>query len=373
MRKYPYAKIYLALLAAAAICVALIGVGSFVMWCAGAASDFHKITTTKSEPFETDTKGLVEEVNSATEIVRTFLARQEPFNFEKEIAAMHIPISQHASLSPSETTELRKLIERSKDGSDELKTELLRKFEESISQLRDSAQGALDELEAKENSKLKSARAASTTPAVRKVESLAHLFQPDSISDKDEAALTEAATFLKRRIGDYTPSQSASALGNAAAEHLISLMKLLEQEKENYRREMEQWSSIREKQDKSQEMTPSQRMAYLREFITKLNYYERAVKQNIVKGWIIDSQLAATSQQLRNFEADKQERIAGFNASAKMNLYKAAVSLISALTISLLLLIVRDFLATLVDTALNTSSTVEILDKIRNGETGGRS
>ena len=46
----------------------------------------------------------------------------------------------------------------------------------------------------------------------------------------------------------------------------------------------------------------------------------------------------------------------------------AGSRMLAAITIALMLLIIRDFLSALIDTAVNTGATVDALDKIRRGE-----
>jgi hypothetical protein len=123
------------------------------------------------------------------------------------------------------------------------------------------------------------------------------------------------------------------------------------------------------------------RRAVLPLFLNQLSLYEQLVKVNIRREWIFDALVEKTESEAASFLAEGSERLAGLKtkqserlASLRSDMFQCAmlsgVAVLGTAIVALMLLILRDFLSALVDTAVNTGATATTLDKMRQGDTG---
>lgn len=371
MKKYSYAKIYLKLLLVVTVLVLLAGFGVAFLYFLEVTGNITKYRAIKNEPLVMDTKNLANELNAASEIVRSFTRRVQRFEFETKLSKQKIEISETARLRGRQIDKLESYIGVAREGAVELKAELLKGFQGAIDQLRASAQSALNQVEPTN----------STVPPISKrgeivahAQAYHHLYDQESLAEIQLDELASVVSFLRNDVRAYNLSATAAATGTSAADELQALTKLIRDEADKYQREQSDLAASHSSDTQANQpptstpLTPSARAEYLSRFLDHLSVCETLANSKITRGWIVDGEFQKAENVISNFRSQQGERLAVLGSQILNGITLVGSTMLASITIALILLIIRDFLSALVDTAVNTGATVDTLEKMRRGE-----
>lgn len=361
MKKYPYAQLYLKLLLVVtvlclslAVCLACI-CGHFLI------SRYNLYGATKKAPLNADTGRLSSEISTATDVVRQFTRRTEAFAFESELSKYNIEIASHANVQVGKIDDYERYLDATTKAGGELKQELLSAFHAAINQLRDAAQTALRSLD--ETARRNAARSQPVTrPQVNEtgVERVAHLFEPKVLERARLESIMWAASFLKNEVSVYSPSPEARSLGWNAAGQLQALLELLRRESESIAKVYEQ-AKARPQTSTETEPTVSERASMLRDFIDRLNACDRLAVESFTTGWRLDAEVDRAKEVVMSYRVEKGKRLVELKEEVSATVFRDGVWILTLITAALVLLILRDFLSAMIDTAINTGMTANLL------------
>lgn len=374
MNTYPYAKIYLRLLLVAAILVMLAGSLSALAYFGNIMANIRHYKA--NDTLVVDTKNLADELDAASEIVRSFIRRDKPFDFEAKLRKQKIEISETARFGGKQVERLESYLAMARAGSDELKAELLKGFQAAIDHLRASAQSALNQVEPSNTTALPASKSRETAAQAQvRAQVYPHLYDQEALAEIQLEELASVVSFLRNDVRMYGLSGTAVASGASAADELQTLTKLVSDEIRKYEQEQRDLTARHSNETTlpttapiAAPVTPSTKAISLGRFLAHLSVCEKLAKGKITRGWIIDRELKKTGDSISNFRFQQRERLAILRSQNLTAAGMGAGAILAAILVALLLLIVRDFLSALVDTAMNTGATAETLEKIRRGE-----
>lgn len=362
MRTYRFASLYLLLLVIAAIGLLFIGVcvgGYYIYDCVrlkGAAS------AEATAPLHANTAAVVRELDSAKRIVAENL-HKKPEDFDSSEIKITFDVANNASLRPNQVQSFSAYLAAARETSEQLKRELLLHFDNSLTALLNSSRMAL---------------AQNTAPPVvphGRPEHVAevpiphvdHLYEEPATVKFSDKPLEECQSFLANRVASFTPSQDAKRLAMQASEALGVLDSLLASEVTKYSKKSSaavgQSLSDYNKED-AQQMASSGNLPKrerISQFINILADCRMAVRETIVSGWRVDSEIEIAEKRIADYRREKAETINSLNGIAMVQLLLGLRYLLVSVLAAVLVLIIRDFLAALVDTAVNTGVMAEKL------------
>jgi hypothetical protein len=189
---------------------------------------------------------------------------------------------------------------------------------------------------------------------------------PDQIYDSEVLTkdtfeeLQSVSSFLATQVSRYTPSKDAQRLANNASTNLQVIIELMIADiKAGALRE----NSLPQLEDSNSAVTqsPSEREALIREFIRRIELSASIVKQNGLKGWRLDRAIDEAQGACTEAIAERKQALAALKNAAWTNLAYGGMFLLAAVVSSLLLMVVRDFMAAVIDTAANTREMADRL------------
>lgn len=371
MKKYFYAQTYLRVLLLLAAWVVIGGVAFASIQVMGILSDIHDYQISKHAPLIIDTQGLVNELDAASDVVRAFTSKSQPYDFASELKKRNIENGEAAELRHQQIDSFENYLQIARNDSNDLKMELLKDFQATLNDIETAVRSVLNSAESG------SATTASGTAAVRERQPEAQakglrrqLYSPEALAEIQFDELNMAVSFLRKGpqndIANYISPQAEM---RAAADELQALLQLIHQEATRLKEEQQVHLITNEEQAAPILVTASTKVAVLRRFLNELSLCEELAKVNISRGWIVDAQIDKAENSITRFRAERSERLSSLRSQMLHSAMLTGISVLSTAIVALLLLMIRDFLSALIDTAVNTGATVNALDKIRQAGT----
>lgn len=349
MKKYRFAKFYLAGLLVAAILVLVIGVLVGLYYASESASAFIRSRTLLKEPVEIDTASVFDafqettDILSANQLVHTTATA---YRFDRQV-----PKGKSAQLSLSQINDFESVIGQMSGNVSQLRQRSISKLRESIDQMIAGSRAALPPQNSPPIQR--------QMPTQRTARHLPLLFVDGSISSADVEMLKLWSGFLELRIRSYTPSANAQTLATRANVDLQALIVFL----------MKQIDLLTQSKAfviatpvvNNEPINPNERENRIREFMSLLQRFEDSIDDVIAKEWVIDRELETAKKSAQDAKAAIHRRIDEAKQQAVRNAIDMARWIVGALIAALLLLVARDFMSALIDTAANTGGILEKL------------
>jgi hypothetical protein len=345
MKRYPYARLYLGLLIVMAIISALLGAGVIVMTLSRTITATKNLYSEVNSPLIVDTETLVSQMQNALIAVKS---SSSSFAYELTPTG-NLPIAQYASIKGKQIDQLQKLVKQYERDLQLLKQVFLEKFNENIDTLSKAARSEL-------------ARVSPHASPLQNTFSGTMLFG-DKIRTQKTAQDTFAyiSDFLKTRVQYYSPSETAQRIALQADKDVAvavaiykSDLKVLETERNSL------------KSRSSAHISAQQRSQgdLLKEFIEYLSNIHFSANHYLLNDWEIENTFTNVSSKLDR----KLAHISNLKAHRIALLKSGALSFLYCLGISLICLVIRDFLSAAIDTAQNTSATNNALQSLSKTE-----
>jgi hypothetical protein len=183
--------------------------------------------------------------------------------------------------------------------------------------------------------------------------------------------LNAAVSFLRKGPQSDIVTYISPQVGmRTAADELQALLQLIQLDLQ-WLPEGRQKHLTDEEQATPATATTSTKEAVLRRFLNQLSLCGQLAKVNIGRGWIVDIQIEKAENEITSFRAEQVERLAYLRSDMLHCTMLTGVAVLLTAIVALMLLMIRDFLSALIDTAVNTGATANTLDKMRQGDATG--
>jgi hypothetical protein len=340
MKKYPFAKLYLSLLLVLAGLALLMCVGTFI----GGAIDIFKhtsdISTLKKSPKEFDTNLLFTQMANAQAVVKAV----SPDAGIELPPAGNLPVSEYAQLDHKQVKQLHVVIERCAVILPVLKAAYLKAFNENIGKLEAAARERLSQLRKRDAPAFAAMDYAPLTTA---------LYDNAALGSSQIERLNAVSSFLENDVRNYSPSDAAYKAASAANKNLLAAMTIYVKDYDISRQNA--LANIFSPSSSPAPQRPQDEV--LSDFIDKLQTIKRSAQGTLVNGWAIESTTGKIEDKIDKYfariEAMKVRRLKSFSETGK--------SLFTYLGVAILLLVIRDFFSTAIDTAQNTAAMKDTL------------
>lgn len=351
--KYSFARFYLAIMLILAVFTLIVGIVIGGYYWLSSASAYLQIPRTNSRPYTLDTSTVARELH-ATQQSLFYGLKNTKFTDIPMPSENNFPISETATLSPYELERYARFLQEACTTRDAFKKLAVATIQDSVTALINASQDALPR-----NTSSPRIRQSPTPPSSGNAAAY-YLYEETALTVESIQLLKGASHFLANQIGYYTPSVEAQKLASAANLNLQAIAGLMEKERNAYRH-----SSFSESPAPAAEAlaprSPSKQEALISEFISYLNQVKDLVSEKALKGWRLDNALRETQEACRQAQAERSQEIRSLKDRASSAFLLGALALFISVLISVLLLIVRDFMSAVIDTAANTGEMVKRL------------
>jgi len=341
MKKYPFAKLYLSLLLVLAALSALLGVGVLAMGSIQTIHQSNEISKIKSTAKIYDTNKLVSQMQSALDAVTEISPNTS-------ISLPHIgkvPVSDFASLTHEQIKLLSKLTSQCDQTVNALKSEYLAVFDENIGFLEDAARKRL--------AQLRQADAPTVSPSTRQLKSTL-LYDHSGLNNDHLEQLKTVSSFLKDDVRYYSPSDAAHKAASSANLNLTAAYNIY---KMDYDIALENINAVTIK-PRIPTATQRPQTEVLLEFIDNLSAIKKTAHKLLINGWVVERTIEEIESRIDAYYAE----IDILNGARYQALIQMSKSMLVFFAAAVLLLVIRDFLSTAIDTAQNTAAMRDALE-----------
>ena len=365
MKKYRFAKFYLAGLLGAALLLATIGVLGGLYYGSESVRAIILSQSLKEEPVIIDTASVFNAFHEATEILNTNnLATSADIHFDRQV-----PLGKSAKLSLKGIADFEVIIGQMSDSVASLKQQCIAKIQENLEQMISGSRSSLLSITALSSQ----TRPPNSTASMsyRTARRIPLLFVDGVVSDTDVELLKQCSEFLKLQVRNYTPSTTAQNLANHADTELHVLIVFLVNQFEAFKQSKgSSVNAITLPSTATSPATPTEQELRIRQFISYLQQIESDVESIIGKEWVIDQEIKNALRMSREAHANILSEIAAAKQRAKENGKQMVIWIVTSLVAALLLLVVRDFMSALIDSASNTGGMLDLMTPKDSDKTG---
>ena len=361
MKKYRFAKLYLTGLLVAAILITTIGVLVGLYYGVECTGELVLSQTLLKKPVTIDTASAFNAFQNATAIlsVNNLVPSTTTFTFDRKV-----PCEKSAQLSLNEIADFEAVVAQMSDGVAKLRQQCTANMREIIEQMLAGSRAALPPQTTLPQS------APTTiprqTPPHRTFQHLPLLFVTGAVTHNDIEMLKFWSNFLELQLRNYTPSAGAQALAVRADTDLQVLISFLMQQLDSLRGSREIVTDIPEiaiapSVATNVPVTATERENRIREFISLLQRFESSIDSVIAREWVVDQELAIAKKAAEEAKARIYIKISEAKWRAAIDAKNMTLWVVGALVVALLLLVVRDFMSALIDTAANTGGMLDLM------------
>ena len=349
MKKYRFAKFYLAGLLIAAILTLATGVVVGLYYGSDSVRAIIRSQSLSKEPVAVDTATVFNAFQEAAEILvanELVPSTATAIHYDREVRK-----GNSALLSLKEIDDFEAVIGQISRNVAQLRQQSIAKLRESVDQMLAASRAALPP----------QSIPLAKVPAVthRSQRHLPLLFVDGAVTTSDVETLKLWSGFLDEKLQNYTQSASAKNLAVRANVNLQSLIVFLMKQLDLFRQSKE--VIITAPTAKNEPVTPTERENRIREFMSILQRFEDSIEDVMAKEWVVDRELENAKKMAQAAKAGIHLRIAEEKQRAASSAIEMIRWIVGSLVASLLLLVARDFMSALIDTAANTAG---ILDKL---------
>lgn len=348
MRKYRFAKFYLTGLLVAAILVAAIGALVGLYYGSESIQAIFRSQSLEKKPVLIDTASVFDAFQETTEILNKnhLVPSTQAIRFDREIQK-----GKPTHLSLKEIADFEVVITQMAASVSTFKQQCMSKIQANLEKIIAGSQSALPINTKSTNPTLLAYHKNATRPQL--------LFVDGVVSDTDIEILKQCGDFLKLQVRNYTPSTSAQTLAVKADADLRVLIAFL----------MNQLQALRDSREiitmptstQIAQVNPTEQEMRIREFLSYLQRIEEAVESVIAKEWVVDREMASARKTAQEARLNILREIADANRRAKECGKQMVIWVVISLVAALLLLVIRDFMSALIDTAANTGGMLDLL------------
>ena len=348
MKKYYFAKFYLTALLIIAIFIAVAGVCRGLYLGNEAVKAYSLSQSLPKKTVSIDTQTVFDVFRETTEILNRnhLVSTTQSVRFTPEVQK-----DKPAQLALKEITDFESALQQMSTDVSNLKHQSILRIQENLEKLLTGSLSALP---------TPSTPLSAPTPTILKaVEHPFLLFADSEVFEKDILILKQCSDFLRLRVRSYTPSEKAQTLAINTDTNLQVLIDFL----------MNQTQAIKASKaiimvsssSRITAETPSEREERIREFILYLQRIEAAVEYVMIKEWTIDQEIASAQKSAKEARINILTEISIAKQRANTLVISMAELITASLTIALLLLVIREFMSAVIDTASNTGGMLNKL------------
>lgn len=352
--KYGFARFYLAGLLVCAVILSLGGVIGAGWYWYRAASARVSASVLRTKAYVINTESVVTELSTTVRLLGNRLGSSR-LGSATVPTANGFGVAKCAELRPESLVGFQGYLNQVAETRDMLKVMLGSEIERSLRTLIAAAEGSLPKPPTRE------VRPARPVPIQYGVPD--RIYDRAVLTDETLGSLRAVSEFLGSRVTKYTPSRDAQRLADSANTNLQTIIDLMVADlKSGFTHDRTE--ATFERTESIEARTPSEREALIVEFIRILEGSISTVKQNGLTGWRLDSALENAHAECIEAIATRDRELAALRGAAWTMFGIGWIVLLSALLGSLLLMVVRDFMAAVIDTAANTREMSDRLSSI---------
>jgi hypothetical protein len=354
--KYRFARLYLGIMLIIAI-LGLIGglmIGGY-QWLS-AASVYGQASTLRDRPYTINTSRVVNELQTTKQLLLAYFGNDKFGNIQLP-SDKDFSISESAHLSPKDLRLFESYLDNASEARDSLKAAVAGSIDNSMTSLMRASQDALPkQVESTSTRSYPASSPFASTP-------IDHIYEPEVITADSVRSLRDVSEFLANKISYYTPSGDARNLAAQANLNLIAIIDLLEAERKAYLREDFTVPLVNNPEPIAQR-SPTKQEALIREFISCLRQVVGIVKENTLEGWRLDTALKDTKTACQAARSERTIEITRLKMEGWNLFTTGARTLLLSILASVLLLVLRDFMSAVIDTAANTGEMAKRLSSL---------
>ena len=209
----------------------------------------------------------------------------------------------------------------------------------------------------------------SSPPAIIAVDnnntSIESLLAKGGISDQDIELLKNSSQFLNFKISSYSPDPIVKDLALKADVKLQDIISMLNNELEILKalNKPRVFSYQRQQTDNTASVIPQNKdkNVIISELIKNLQEIKGLVNNTSTSKWNIDLEIGKAKESIRSYVENIHEKENALKIQATMLLPPAGGYLLGAIISALILLVIRDFMSAVIDTATNTGGMLKKL------------
>jgi hypothetical protein len=373
MNKYIYARTYLRLLLILTVVVVIAGLSQMCFYLTGVVSDYHGYQIAKNSAAIVNTKGLVNELEFTSVVVSSFTHQPKRYEFATALKKWHIESSEAAQLRYGQIDGFEWCLGVARNDSRELKSQLLEEFLATLNDIENIVRSVLNTTETGSTNTASGTSVAGESHApAESSEPRQQLLSPEALAQIQFDELNAAVSFLRKGPeNDVHAYISPQAGMRTAADELQALVEFIRAYSQVVLQEERQVHFAPDKEQLTTGTEP-RKVAVLQHFINQLVLCGELAKVNVSRGWILDGEIEKAENSIMSFRTEQSERLASLRSDMWHNATLAGGAVLSTAIVALILLIIRDFLSALIDTAINTGETANAVDRLRQRDTEER-
>jgi hypothetical protein len=186
------------------------------------------------------------------------------------------------------------------------------------------------------------------------------LFTSGALTSKDLETLRSVGVFLRDKTASYSPSRRAQGLARAADRGLQDVIEMIEGELQAGERERKYFRGHNQGRPSSAAGV-GEKQQLIGEFIDILVACRDTVAKITLADWRIDGVITTARTAIHAHLEKSREEMALLRQLRSESIIGAAAKLLGSLIVAILLLVIRDFMSALIDTATNTRGMLERL------------
>ncbi|MBT3192573.1 MAG: hypothetical protein HN341_08460 [Verrucomicrobia bacterium] len=349
--QYRFAKLYLGLLLICAGLVCVYGLGIATIGFGAAVGASGKLHKTEDQVVAIDTDTIVRQLEITYSLVAPIAKRNQQSSVPCLPEATAFPIARSAMLTPKELSAFMVYITNADTAVQSLKDNMLFEFSSSISTMITATGKALVTRSGSSLSK--------RTDWTEHVADQG-LFTSGAITSKDLETLRSVGVFLRDKTASYSPSRRAQDLAQAADKGLQGVIEMIEGELQDGERERQRFRGRNQSQPSSAAGV-GEKTQLIGEFMDLLFACRDTVTKITLADWRIDGVIATARTAVNAHYAESREEMALLRQLRSKSITDAVAKLLGSLIVAILLLVIRDFMAAVIDTATNTRGMLERL------------
>ena len=377
--KYFYARTYLRALLILAALVVILGIAFASVQLVWIVSDLHNYQISKNAPLTVDTKDLIDELKYTSVVVDSFILQLQHHesggamqaladDFDAGINKRDIGVGVATRLRREQIDGFESCLQVARNDSTTFKTELLKEF---LATLNDIETSTLAVLNAPKGGLTDSGKSGvrERHPQSQSDETKQQLFSPQALVEMQSEDLNAAVSFLRKGPQPDIVSYISPQVGmRTAADELQALLQFIQLDLQRLPEERQSHLTDGEQVVPAVAGT-STKEAVLRRFLNELSLCEQLAKVNVGRGWIVDGQIEQAQNRITSFRTEREATLVSLRTHILNCAMLAGIAALLTAIVALILLMIRDFLSALIDTAVNTGVTANTLEKIRQGDT----
>lgn len=349
--QYRFAKLYLGLLLICAGLVCAYGIVTTTLGFGAAVTASGKLRKAKDQVTVIDTGSIVQQLKVTYSLVAPIAKRNKQSSVPDLPEATAFPVDRSAMLTPKELEAFVAYIDDAQTTVRLLRGGILLEFDSSIEAMIRAAEKALGPGSHESVSK----RADWTSSMAYK-----GLFTSGAIASKDLETLRSVGVFLRDKTASYSPSRKAQDLALAADKGLQDVIKLIEGELQAGERAERRFRG-RDQNRRGMASGRGEKTQLIKDFIEILSTSRATAISITLMDWKIDGVIAAARTGTSDHYAELREEMASLRQLRYRSITDAVVKLLGSLIVAILLLVIRDFMSAVIDTATNTRGMLERL------------